>query len=93
VPPLVPAPGPYNPAPSSISSAPSASLYVRELDPTVTEAMQHKTCPLLYIHPLVLLSIHPLFSLGPTPTSSKPHWQPYPYSSSGSVLATCEINT
>jgi polyadenylate-binding protein len=39
VPPPVPAPGPYNPAPSSVASAPSASLYVGELDPTVTEAM------------------------------------------------------
>ncbi len=27
------------------------------------------------------------------PTRSKPRWQPYPYSSLGSVLATCEINT
>jgi len=38
-PPPVPAPGPYNAAPSSVASAPSASLYVGELDPTVTEAM------------------------------------------------------
>lgn len=37
VPPPV-APGPYT-APSSVASAPSASLYVGELDPTVTEAM------------------------------------------------------
>ncbi|KAJ6502491.1 polyadenylate-binding protein [Mycena sanguinolenta] len=36
-PPVAPA---YNPAPqSSVASAPSASLYVGELDPTVTEAM------------------------------------------------------
>lgn len=36
----MPAPAPYNPAPqSSVASAPSASLYVGELDPTVTEAM------------------------------------------------------
>ena len=36
-----PAPAPYNPpAPqSSVAAAPSASLYVGELDPTVTEAM------------------------------------------------------
>src|SRR6266511_6302050 len=27
------------------------------------------------------------------PTRSKPRWQPYPNSSLGSVLATCEINT
>ena len=45
VPPLssnAPAQAPaYNPAPpqSSVASAPSASLYVGELDPTVTEAM------------------------------------------------------
>jgi len=33
-------PGPYNPpAPTAVASAPSASLYVGELDPTVTEAM------------------------------------------------------
>ena len=37
VPPPV-APHPYA-APSSVASAPSASLYVGELDPTVTEAM------------------------------------------------------
>lgn len=38
--PPAPAPGPYNPPPpSSVASAPSASLYVGELDPTVTEAM------------------------------------------------------
>ncbi|RDB21117.1 Polyadenylate-binding protein, cytoplasmic and nuclear [Hypsizygus marmoreus] len=38
--PQIPAPAPYNPAPqSSVASAPSASLYVGELDPTVTEAM------------------------------------------------------
>jgi len=36
----LPAPAPYNPPPaSSVASAPSASLYVGELDPTVTEAM------------------------------------------------------
>ena len=35
-----PAPAPYNAPPqSSVVSAPSASLYVGELDPTVTEAM------------------------------------------------------
>ena len=34
-----PAPAPYNPPPSTGASAPSASLYVGELDPTVTEAM------------------------------------------------------
>lgn len=37
-----PAPPPvtsYHPPPSSGSSSPSASLYVGELDPTVTEAM------------------------------------------------------
>jgi len=35
-----PTPAPYNPPPqSSVVSAPSASLYVGELDPTVTEAM------------------------------------------------------
>lgn len=34
------APTPYNPAPqTSVATAPSASLYVGELDPTVTEAM------------------------------------------------------
>lgn len=34
------APAPYNPTPAtSVASAPSASLYVGELDPTVTEAM------------------------------------------------------
>lgn len=37
--PPVPAPGPYNAPPSSVASTPSASLYVGELDPTVTEAM------------------------------------------------------
>ena len=37
--PLVPAPAPYNPPAPQPSSAPSASLYVGELDPTVTEAM------------------------------------------------------
>ncbi|GLB33502.1 putative PAB1 protein [Lyophyllum shimeji] len=36
----VPAPAPYNPAPPTpVATAPSASLYVGELDPTVTEAM------------------------------------------------------
>lgn len=35
----VPAPAPYNPPAPQPSSAPSASLYVGELDPTVTEAM------------------------------------------------------
>lgn len=39
VPPPVVAPGPYTAPPSSVASAPSASLYVGELDPTVTEAM------------------------------------------------------
>ena len=37
-----PAPAPvstYNPPPPQISTAPSASLYVGELDPAVTEAM------------------------------------------------------
>lgn len=35
-----PAPVPiYNPPPPQVSTAPSASLYVGELDPTVTEAM------------------------------------------------------
>ncbi len=40
-PPAVPVPAPYNPpaAQSSNNTAPSASLYVGELDPTVTEAM------------------------------------------------------
>ncbi|KAG5652254.1 hypothetical protein H0H81_005649 [Sphagnurus paluster] len=37
--PQVPAPAPYNPPQPSITSVPSASLYVGELDPTVTEAM------------------------------------------------------
>ncbi|KAH9966777.1 polyadenylate binding protein [Russula dissimulans] len=39
--PTVPAPAAstYNPPPPSVASAPSASLYVGELDPTVTEAM------------------------------------------------------
>jgi len=38
--PPAPAPAPYNPpAPQAAASAPSASLYVGELDPTVTEAM------------------------------------------------------
>ncbi|KAG6814387.1 Protein phosphatase PP2A regulatory subunit B [Tricholoma furcatifolium] len=37
--PQVPPPAPYNPPQSSIASAPSASLYVGELDPSVTEAM------------------------------------------------------
>ncbi len=37
--PPVPAAGPYISAPTSVASAPSASLYVGELDPTVTEAM------------------------------------------------------
>ena len=37
--PPVPAPAPYNPPAPQPSSAPSASLYVGELDPTVTEAM------------------------------------------------------
>ncbi|TFK29994.1 polyadenylate binding protein [Coprinopsis marcescibilis] len=36
--PAAPAPVPYNP-PAAVASAPSASLYVGELDPTVTEAM------------------------------------------------------
>ncbi|KAF5380898.1 hypothetical protein D9615_004002 [Tricholomella constricta] len=35
----VPASAPYNPPQNSVASAPSASLYVGELDPTVTEAM------------------------------------------------------
>lgn len=42
VPAPAPAPPPvtsYHPPPSSGSSSPSASLYVGELDPTVTEAM------------------------------------------------------
>ncbi len=34
-----PAASSYNPPPPSVASAPSASLYVGELDPTVTEAM------------------------------------------------------
>lgn len=33
------APAPYNPPVPTVASAPSASLYVGELDPTVTEAM------------------------------------------------------
>lgn len=38
--PPAPAPAPYNPpAPAAQASVPSASLYVGELDPTVTEAM------------------------------------------------------
>lgn len=40
--PAPPVPAPYSappPPPSSAASAPSASLYVGELDPTVTEAM------------------------------------------------------
>lgn len=37
--PPAPAPAPYNPPTQSVASAPSASLYVGELDPTVTEAM------------------------------------------------------
>lgn len=38
--PPVPATGSYNiPAPTSVASAPSASLYVGELDPTVAESM------------------------------------------------------
>jgi polyadenylate-binding protein len=39
--PSVPAPAAssYNPPQPSVASAPSASLYVGELDPTVTEAM------------------------------------------------------
>ncbi|KAK7693513.1 Protein phosphatase PP2A regulatory subunit B [Cerrena zonata] len=40
--PQVPPPAPvpvYNPPPPQVSTAPSASLYVGELDPTVTEAM------------------------------------------------------
>jgi polyadenylate-binding protein len=36
----MPPPAPYNhPPPASVASSPSASLYVGELDPTVTEAM------------------------------------------------------
>lgn len=36
----MPAPAPYSaPPPSTGAAAPSASLYVGELDPTVTEAM------------------------------------------------------
>ncbi|KAJ3564050.1 hypothetical protein NP233_g8550 [Leucocoprinus birnbaumii] len=38
IPPAVPVTAPYNP-PAPQASAPSASLYVGELDPTVTEAM------------------------------------------------------
>ncbi|KXN86884.1 Polyadenylate-binding protein, cytoplasmic and nuclear [Leucoagaricus sp. SymC.cos] len=38
IPPAVPVTAPYNP-PTPQTSAPSASLYVGELDPTVTEAM------------------------------------------------------
>ena len=34
-----PVPAPYNPPQTSVTSAPSASLYVGELDATVTEAM------------------------------------------------------
>ncbi|KAG5645247.1 hypothetical protein DXG03_006664 [Asterophora parasitica] len=37
--PQAPAPAPYNPPQPSVASTPSASLYVGELDPTVTEAM------------------------------------------------------
>ncbi|KAF5330894.1 hypothetical protein D9619_005635 [Psilocybe cf. subviscida] len=37
--PPAPAPASYNPPAQSVASAPSASLYVGELDPTVTEAM------------------------------------------------------
>ena len=37
--PMAPAPSAYSAAPSSGTSTPSASLYVGELDPTVTEAM------------------------------------------------------
>ncbi|KAG5651706.1 hypothetical protein H0H81_007711 [Sphagnurus paluster] len=37
--PQMPTPAPYNPAPQTVAPAPSASLYVGELDPTVTEAM------------------------------------------------------
>jgi polyadenylate-binding protein len=38
--PPVPAAGPYNiSAPTAVASAPSASLYVGELDPTVFEVM------------------------------------------------------
>jgi polyadenylate-binding protein len=39
IPPSVPVPAPYNPPAPQTSTAPSASLYVGELDPTVTEAM------------------------------------------------------
>ncbi|EKM82632.1 hypothetical protein AGABI1DRAFT_111221 [Agaricus bisporus var. burnettii JB137-S8] len=39
IPPSVPVPAPYNPPAPQASTAPSASLYVGELDPTVTEAM------------------------------------------------------
>lgn len=34
-----PAPAPYPPTTSSVASPPSASLYVGELDPSVSEAM------------------------------------------------------
>lgn len=37
--PAVPVTAPYNPPAPQTSAAPSASLYVGELDPTVTEAM------------------------------------------------------
>jgi polyadenylate-binding protein len=38
--PAVPPPAPsYNPPQPSVTSSPSASLYVGELDPTVSEAM------------------------------------------------------
>lgn len=36
---LGPAPAPYNAPQTSVAAAPSASLYVGELDPSVTEAM------------------------------------------------------
>jgi polyadenylate-binding protein len=39
IPASVAVPAPYNPPASQTSTAPSASLYVGELDPTVTEAM------------------------------------------------------
>jgi polyadenylate-binding protein len=53
-----PAPAPYNaPAqPSSVAPAPSASLYVGELDPTVTEAMLFEIFNM--IGPVARLVIH-----------------------------------